>query len=138
MKKSKNEKTYHSKPNSRISNRQTAEELRAGDIIVVTIKRLGINGEGVGYYRRKAVFIQGALPDEVIKAEVIRAEPKYITAKITDIEKRSPIGLTPLVRYSASAADARFSICPMKDKWLPKRILSEKPSPGMPGFRISG
>ncbi|RCX20316.1 23S rRNA m(5)U-1939 methyltransferase [Fontibacillus phaseoli] len=78
------------KPDSRISNRNTAEEVAPGDVIVVTIKRLGINGEGVGYYRRKAVFIEGALPDEVIKAEIIRAETKYISAKIKDIEKRSP------------------------------------------------
>lgn len=106
MKNSKNEGSFKHKNNqknrtfgkqagrkpadSRISNRQTAEELRAGDRIVVTIKRLGINGEGVGYYRRKAVFIEGALPDEVIKAEVLRAEPKYISATIREIEKRSP------------------------------------------------
>ncbi|AWB43905.1 23S rRNA (uracil(1939)-C(5))-methyltransferase RlmD [Paenibacillus sp. CAA11] len=67
-----------------------AEELKVGDRIVVTIKRLGINGEGVGYYRRKAVFIEGAIPGEVIKATVKRAEPKYITAAISEIEKRSP------------------------------------------------
>ncbi|PQP88841.1 23S rRNA (uracil-5-)-methyltransferase RumA, partial [Paenibacillus sp. AR247] len=35
------------------SARDHADELRTGDRIVVTIKRLGINGEGVGYYRRK-------------------------------------------------------------------------------------
>lgn len=74
----------------RIASRDSAEELRVGDRIVVTIKRLGINGEGVGYYRRKAVFINGALPGEVIKAEVTKAESRYIGAEIKQIEKRSP------------------------------------------------
>lgn len=74
----------------RISGREHAEELRTGDQIVVTIKRLGINGEGVGYYRRKAAFITGALPDEVVHAKVTRVEDKFINAELVRIEKRSP------------------------------------------------
>ena len=68
----------------------TADDVRVGDRIVVTIKRLGINGEGVGYYRRKAVFIVGALPDEVVKAKIVKADPGYLTAELIEIEKRSP------------------------------------------------
>lgn len=68
----------------------SAENVKVGDRIIVTIKRIGINGEGVGYYRRKAVFIDGALTDEVIKAKVTRVEPGYLNAEIMEIEKRSP------------------------------------------------
>lgn len=68
----------------------TGEDVKAGDRIVVTIKRIGINGEGVGYYKRKAVFIDGALPNEVVKANVLKAEKNYITAELVDIEKKSP------------------------------------------------
>ncbi|WP_228101357.1 23S rRNA (uracil(1939)-C(5))-methyltransferase RlmD [Paenibacillus donghaensis] len=67
----------------------SAETVKTGDRIVVTIKRIGINGEGVGYYRRKAVFIGGALPNEVVKAKVVKVEPGYLNAEITEIEKRS-------------------------------------------------
>ena len=75
--------------------RETAEELQIGDVIVVTIKRLGINGEGVGYYRRKAVFIDGALTDEVVKAEVMENQPKFIKAQLLEVEKRSPSRIEP-------------------------------------------
>ena len=75
--------------------REHADELRSGDIIVVTIKRLGINGEGVGYYRRKAVFIDGALTDEVVKAEVREIQPKYIKAQLVEVEKRSKERIEP-------------------------------------------
>ncbi len=44
--------------------------------IVVTIKRLGINGEGIGYYKRKIVFIPKALPGEVVLASVTEAKEK--------------------------------------------------------------
>ncbi|MGE5702884.1 MAG: 23S rRNA (uracil(1939)-C(5))-methyltransferase RlmD, partial [Clostridia bacterium] len=68
----------------------SAEEIRVGDRIVVTVKRIGINGEGIGYFRRKAVFIQGALPDEVVKAKITKVEPGYLHAEIIELEKRSP------------------------------------------------
>ncbi|MFD0710452.1 23S rRNA (uracil(1939)-C(5))-methyltransferase RlmD [Paenibacillus sp. GCM10027626] len=68
----------------------SAEEIKVGARIVVTIKRIGINGEGVGYFKRKAVFIDGALPNEVIKARVSKVEKGFLTAEIVEIEKRSP------------------------------------------------
>lgn len=68
----------------------SAESVKAGEKIVVTIKRIGINGEGVGYYRRKAVFVHGALPEEVVKAKVTRVEPGYLTGEILEVEKKSP------------------------------------------------
>lgn len=73
-----------------VDSRASAEDVKIGDRIVVTIKRIGINGEGVGYYKRKAVFIDGALPGEVVKSKVTRAEAGYLNASIIEIEKKSP------------------------------------------------
>ncbi|MCJ8011031.1 23S rRNA (uracil(1939)-C(5))-methyltransferase RlmD [Paenibacillus sp. KQZ6P-2] len=68
----------------------SAEDVKIGDRIIVTIKRIGINGEGVGYYRRKAVFIDGALTNEVVKAKVTKVEQGFLNGEIIEIEKRSP------------------------------------------------
>ena len=35
----------------------------------VEIKKLGINGEGIGYIDRKIVFVPGALPQEEVIVE---------------------------------------------------------------------
>lgn len=98
-------KKHGSKPRPKQSaaTREEADRLQAGDRIVVTVKRLGINGEGVGYYRRKAVFIEGAIPGEVIKAEVTGVSDKFISAVIKEIEKRSP--------YRVDAPCPVFGIC---------------------------
>lgn len=72
-----------------------AEQVKIGDRIVVTIKRIGINGEGVGYYRRKAVFIDGAITNEVVKAEVTEAQAKFLKATLLEIEKKSPDRVEP-------------------------------------------
>lgn len=66
-----------------------AEQLAIGDRIVVTIKRIGINGEGVGYYKRKTVFIAGALTGEVVKAKITQVHASFLQAKIVEIEKKS-------------------------------------------------
>jgi 23S rRNA (uracil-5-)-methyltransferase RumA len=67
----------------------SAEHVQIGEKVVITIKKLGINGEGVGYYRRKAVFIEGALPGEVVHATITAVEAKFLHASLLKIEKKS-------------------------------------------------
>ncbi|NYV63903.1 23S rRNA (uracil(1939)-C(5))-methyltransferase RlmD [Bacillus sp. Gen3] len=55
----------------------------------LTIKRLGINGEGVGYFKKKVVFVPGALPGEEVVVEVTKAHPKFAEAIVKKVRKRS-------------------------------------------------
>lgn len=55
----------------------------------LTIKRLGINGEGVGYFKRQVVFVPGALPGEEVVVEVTKAHPKFAEAIVKKVRKRS-------------------------------------------------
>jgi|GEM_PF-19776 len=73
----------------------SAEEVKAGDTVTVTIKRIGINGEGVGYFRRKTIFVPGALPGEVVQAKAVKVENSYIQGTLEHIEKRSPSRVAP-------------------------------------------
>ncbi|MBS4179205.1 23S rRNA (uracil(1939)-C(5))-methyltransferase RlmD [Bacillus sp. FJAT-49731] len=56
----------------------------------LTIKRLGINGEGVGYFKRKVVFVPGALPGEEVVVEAVKVHPKFTEAIVKKVRKRSP------------------------------------------------
>lgn len=58
--------------------------------VIITVKRLGINGEGIGYYKKKIIFIPGALPDEVVVAKIIKSYPHYIEAQLVRIKEKSP------------------------------------------------
>lgn len=80
---------------SAASNQANAEEVTIGAKLVITVKRIGINGEGVGYYRRKAVFIDGVLPGEVVQAEATEVNPSFIKAKVRKIEKKSADRVQP-------------------------------------------
>ena len=41
-------------------------KMEVGQKFPLTIKRLGINGEGVGFYKRNVVFVKGAIPGEEV------------------------------------------------------------------------
>lgn len=58
--------------------------------VIITIKRLGINGEGIGYYRKKIIFIPGALPNEIVVAKIIKEYPHYLQGELIRIKEVSP------------------------------------------------
>lgn len=64
--------------------------LKPGQEFPLTIKRLGINGEGVGYFKKQVVFVPGALPGEEIVTVVTKVQSKFSEAKIKKIRKKSP------------------------------------------------
>ncbi len=72
-------------------------EVEEGQRFPLTIKRLGINGEGIGYYKHKTVFVPGALPDEVVVAEVTKIHPRYLEAQVHKIRTKSLTALNPVI-----------------------------------------
>lgn len=82
---------------------QTA--LKIGQRFYLTIKRLGINGEGIGYYKKKIVFVENALPGEVIVAQLTQIKPKYLEAKIRQIKQKSPARIKPKDPYTVGGIE---------------------------------
>lgn len=70
-------------------------KIRVGQQMTLTIKSLGINGEGIGYFKRKIVFVDRALPGEVVHAEVTEAKEKYATARLLRVVEKSPARIQP-------------------------------------------
>lgn len=64
--------------------------LEKGQTFPLTIKRLGINGEGVGYFKKQVVFVPGALPNEEVVVEATNIGQKFAEGKIKKIRKASP------------------------------------------------
>lgn len=54
------------------------------------IKRWGINGEGIAYAHKKAVFIDHAIPGEVVEFEIDEDRPNYTHAHVTNVLEPSP------------------------------------------------
>ncbi|WP_274310534.1 23S rRNA (uracil(1939)-C(5))-methyltransferase RlmD [Solibacillus daqui] len=63
--------------------------MEVGQKFPLTIKRLGINGEGVGFYKRNVVFVKGAIPGEEVTVKLTKVSPKFAEAEILNIRKAS-------------------------------------------------
>ena len=74
-----------------------------GQEVNVKITRLDINGCGVGQYNKKPIFIDGALPDEVVRVKVTEQKNKYSRGKL--------ITVTTLSKQRTAAKCQHFLTC---------------------------
>lgn len=56
----------------------------------VEIKKLGINGEGIGYIDKKICFVYNALPGETVEVEIIENNKKFLKGKVLQYIIPSP------------------------------------------------
>jgi len=64
---------------------------QSGQEIQIKINRLDSNGTGVGMHQKKPVFVDGALPNEIIKAKLVEQKNKYARAKLISVETASEL-----------------------------------------------
>lgn len=69
--------------------------MTVGQKFPLTIKRLGINGEGVGFFKRNVVFVKGAIPGEEVTVKVTNVSRNFAEAEILNIRKKSPARVAP-------------------------------------------
>ena len=74
-------------------------KLNIGDKINLDIRKQGINGEGIGYYQKIAVFVPGAIIKEVVNVEVVQSFTNYAIGKIIDIERVSNRRVIPPCKF---------------------------------------
>lgn len=74
-------------------------QLQVQDVVLLTIKRIGINGEGIGFYKRQAVFVDGGLPGEIVEVRITEAKESYVVGTITKMKKASPDRIEPVCPY---------------------------------------
>ncbi len=69
--------------------------VKAGEIHTLTIRDLGIHGEGIGSADGFTVFVPGALPGETVKARILQVKKSYASAQLLEVEEASADRVTP-------------------------------------------
>ncbi len=59
-------------------------------VFTVKIDRLDQNGCGVSKFQKKSLFIQGALPEEIVETRIFEQKNKYARGKLLTIKESSP------------------------------------------------
>ena len=75
------------------------KDIKEGSEFILDIKRLGINGEGIGFYNRLAVFVDGAIPGEGHNVSITKLEGKMAYAKSIEIKTKSEYRKDPSCPY---------------------------------------
>lgn len=100
--------------------------IQVKDQFTVTIKRIGINGEGIGFYQRQIVFVDGLLPGEVADVEVTKTEKKFAYARVVKIKKKSPQRITPPCPYYQECGGCQLQHMKYEEQLLQKQFIVEE------------
>lgn len=71
------------------------EILKQDDIIELTVEKLVNTGSCLAHYEGKAVFIDNAVPGDIVKARAVRINKNFIRAKIVEIITPSKYRVKP-------------------------------------------
>ena len=72
------------------------KKLKKNDEIILTIDRLGDNGEGIAVYDGMVVFVPFALPGEEVLVHIINDKHSFLVGKVVEIKKPSNERIEPL------------------------------------------
>ncbi len=73
--------------------------LKINQEVLVTIKRLGINGEGIGYYKKQAVFIDGVFPPEQVVVRITEVQKGYSKGEMVRIKVKAAKRVKPFCKH---------------------------------------
>jgi 23S rRNA (uracil1939-C5)-methyltransferase len=62
---------------------------------LLRVESLDLEGRGIARSEGKVVFIAGALPGELVRAEIIARKPKFDRAKLLEVVEESPLRARP-------------------------------------------
>lgn len=94
-----------------------------GSVIVLEIKTTGINGEGIGYYNKLAVFVKGAIQKEKIYAKVEEVYDKYLVASIYSYIEKSNRRVEPFCKYYEECGACNMQHIKMNEQLKIKRQI---------------
>ncbi|MCR4300487.1 MAG: 23S rRNA (uracil(1939)-C(5))-methyltransferase RlmD [Sulfuricaulis sp.] len=77
------------------SSPQTSKPVTSDDTAVAKVTSFTHDGSGVARLDGKAVFIEGALPDETVRFRYLQRRKRYDTAELVEILEPSPNRVTP-------------------------------------------
>lgn len=75
-------------------------EIRTNEVYEVLIHDLGTSGEGIGRIENMTVFIDGCVPGDKVKAEIVTLKKKYAVGKMLELIEKSDIRKDPACDFA--------------------------------------
>ena len=99
------------------------QQVKLGDLILLTIKRTGINGEGIGYYKRQAIFVDNAMVGEEVEVEITEVKDGFAYGVVTKFKKKSPNRIEPKCPYYEKCGGCQLQHISYEEQLVQKREI---------------
>ena len=83
-------------------------EMKRGDEIRLKVDDAAFEGRSVGRVEGFVVFIEGAVPGDVVTARILRTKKNYAEAKVVAVEEASPYRVEPRCRHFGVCGGCRW------------------------------
>lgn len=70
--------------------------MKKGDLITLRIEKLAYGGKGLGKVDNFVVFVNRALPGQLVKIQLVKKKANYAQGEIVEILEKSPLEVQPL------------------------------------------
>ncbi len=97
--------------------------LEVGSKVKLEIRKQGINGEGIGYYNKLAIFVPGAILKEEVNCEITEANKTYAVAKLDEIVRPSTKRILPPCRFFEQCGGCQMQHIEYKEQLKIKRSI---------------
>lgn len=97
--------------------------LKENDLLLLTIKRMGINGEGIAYYKRLAVFVPNAIVGEVVEVRITKVFEKYAYGEVEKFKTLSENRVKPRCPYYGKCGGCSLQHISYEEQLTQKRNL---------------
>jgi 23S rRNA (uracil1939-C5)-methyltransferase len=97
--------------------------IKENEVIQIEIRKTGINGEGIGYYKKLAIFVDYALPNELVDVMITRVYDNRAMAKLVKIHKKSEFRATPFCPVYEQCGGCQFQHITYEQSLIEKRDM---------------
>ena len=114
--------------------------MQINDEFILDIKRLGINGEGIGFYKKMAVFVPNAIPGEGVNVRVTDVKNNMAFAEVIEYKHKSEdrvLGIDPKDYLGLSCVHIKYDAMLKFKKELLQESLSRYSGLNPRSFQIN-
>ena len=111
--------------------------LKKDQKILLTIKRLCINGEGIGYYKRQAVFVDGVLPPEEVIVKIVDVRNNYCKGELVKLNIRAKNRVKPFCKHYGVCGGCQIQHIAYEEQLLLKEEMLQQAIERYSGLDVS-
>jgi len=91
-------------------------QLKKGQIIDLEIDAIAFGGRGIGRFEGRAVFVDGVMPGDKVRASLTRIKEKFMEAELVELVAKSAERIEPRCKHFGTCGGCKFQFMKYEDQ----------------------